>query len=420
MRVVRMLVYGFVVISLMIPAVALAATEIVYWDFIKPGDGTPRGNMLTKHLERFHAKYPDIRVKVEVIPPPMIDPNLIQGAAAGSTPDVVRVNISLLSTHVSAGAIQPLDKFAEKMDKNDWLVPWSGTVYDGKKYALPYEHRMSALLYRKDILAKAGVQVPTTWDEVCAAAGKINSPQVMGYAYGLSQADSTNALMEWVENMIPAAGGKLFDEKGRAAFNDAAGLKFFQTIADLAGKCKATGPAAAEFTYNSINEGLAAGTIAMAALGTHRFAAIRAAGAKENLEWAPPPTYEKGKKAQVKVMGWNFVMGKHSKNPEAAWKFMEFMTSPETGPFIAQAGELPVRKSTYKDPWFKTEEAKAMVGWSEYLAQHGEVFRYPASWGQFGQFMAEGTQSIVLKGTAPKQALATVVERYNKYVAENK
>ena len=28
---------------LLIPLVASAATEIVYWDFIKPGDGTPRG-----------------------------------------------------------------------------------------------------------------------------------------------------------------------------------------------------------------------------------------------------------------------------------------------------------------------------------------------------------------------------------------
>ena len=77
--------------ALLIPLASSAANEIVYWDFIKPGDGTPRGNALAKHVERFHAKYPDIRVKVEVVPPSSIEPNLIQGAAAGSTPDAVRV-----------------------------------------------------------------------------------------------------------------------------------------------------------------------------------------------------------------------------------------------------------------------------------------------------------------------------------------
>jgi len=70
MRVGRMLVNGLVILGLVIPVVVSAATEIVYWDFIKPGDGSPRGNALAKNVERFHAKYPDIRVKVEVIPPP--------------------------------------------------------------------------------------------------------------------------------------------------------------------------------------------------------------------------------------------------------------------------------------------------------------------------------------------------------------
>lgn len=69
MRLVKTLLLAGVFVGLMVPAVGLAATEIVYWDFIKPGDGTPRGNALAKNVERFHAKYPDIRVKVEVVPP---------------------------------------------------------------------------------------------------------------------------------------------------------------------------------------------------------------------------------------------------------------------------------------------------------------------------------------------------------------
>ncbi len=418
-RIVRMLVCGVVVLWLMTPSIASAATEIVFWNNFQV-DKSPRGQALARNVERFQAKHPDIRVRVEVAPFATVDANLIQGAAAGSTADVVKIYNIALPLHVSAGSIQPLDKYAEKTDKTDWLLPWSSTVFDGKKYALPYEYRFFALLYRKDILDKAGMRVPTTWDEVCQAAGKINSPQVMGYAFGLSQAQATSVLLEWADDMVLSAGGKWFDEKGRAIPNNLAAVKFFQTIADLVGKCRASGQAVVGFTYETIHQGLAAGTIAMAGLGTHRYVAIRAAGAKENLLWAPPPSYEKGKPAPVHVLGWTLVMGKHTKQPEAAWKFMEFMTSPEAQVLVAQGGEMPTRKSTYKDAWFKSPEAKFMAEWSEYIAQNGRPGHYPAGWLNFGQILAEETQAIVLKGVAPEQALANVVEKYNKSLAENK
>jgi ABC-type glycerol-3-phosphate transport system substrate-binding protein len=242
----------------------------------------------------------------------------------------------------------------------------------------------------------------------------------MGYGFGLSQANSAYAALEWTENMVAAAGGQLFDERGRAVFNNAAGRRFFQTIADLVGKCKASGQAVVEFTYNHMDEGLKAGTIAMASLGTHRYLAIRAGGAGDNLRWAPPPSFEKGKVAPVHVNGWTLVMGKHAKHPEAAWKFMEFMTSPETQVVVAQAGEMPTRKSTYQDAWFKKPESRFMVEWSEYIAKNGRSGRYPVGWFDFGQILAEGTQSIVLRNTAPEKALADVVEKYNKSIEGKK
>ncbi|MBI2001066.1 MAG: hypothetical protein HYT85_15830 [candidate division NC10 bacterium] len=77
MRIVRTLTCALVILGLMVPVVGLSATQIFSWDFIKPGDGTPPANALAKNVERFHAKYPDIRLKVEVVPPPSIDPELI-------------------------------------------------------------------------------------------------------------------------------------------------------------------------------------------------------------------------------------------------------------------------------------------------------------------------------------------------------
>jgi multiple sugar transport system substrate-binding protein len=419
MKTARIALCVVVVLAISFPTLASCATEITYWDFVKPGDGSPRGNILAKNLERFHAKYPDIRVRVETIAPPLILSNLVQAAAAGTTPDVIRIYNYQVAMHLGAETIQPIDRFAQTIDKTDWLVPWDSNLFAGKKYVLPFEYRFSALLYRKDILEKAGARVPTTYDEMCTAAGKINSPKVMGFAIGLSQSDQANTALEWMENTVAAAGGQLFDETGKAIFNNAAGLKVYQVLADLMGNCKASGPAMTEFTSNSIDDGLKAGTIAMASQQTARILKIRSEGAGDNLQWAPPPGFEKGKPAPVHLLGFNLGMGKYSKAPDAAWKFIEFMTTPETQVLMAQGGELPSRKSPYQDPWFKRSESKFMVELSDHASKNGRVGRYPRGWLRFGQIMVEEVQSIVLKGVAPTTALANTVEKYNRGLSQD-
>ncbi|MBI4561672.1 MAG: hypothetical protein HY724_06465, partial [Candidatus Rokubacteria bacterium] len=66
-RIVRMLVCGVVVLGLMTPSIASAATELVFWNNFQV-DKSPRGQALARNVERFQAKHPDIRVRVEVAP----------------------------------------------------------------------------------------------------------------------------------------------------------------------------------------------------------------------------------------------------------------------------------------------------------------------------------------------------------------
>src|SRR4051794_18200710 len=53
---------------------------------------------------------------------------------------------------------------------------------DGKMYAAPFYGESSFLMYRKDVLKKAGITMPAhpTWDQVAAAARKVNSPDMAG------------------------------------------------------------------------------------------------------------------------------------------------------------------------------------------------------------------------------------------------
>ena len=57
-----------------------------------------------------------------------------------------------------------------------------GLSANGKLYASPFYAESSFLMYRKDVLAKAGVTMPAkpTWDQVAAIARKVNSSSMAG------------------------------------------------------------------------------------------------------------------------------------------------------------------------------------------------------------------------------------------------
>jgi len=396
-------------------------TEVVFWDFINPKDETPRGIRLRKQLDIFHKRYPNIRVNVQVKSPSWIDPGLIAAAKARSSPDVARVYNYFLPMHVDAGSIASLEKFTKDMDKNDWLVPWEATVFDGKKMGFPQEHRVFLFYYRKDLLEKVGGEIPRTWEEVGELGSKLNTPEVIGYAFGLSEKNMAYHLLEWFDAMMAIGRGDIFDEKGYGVFDNQAGLKFFQLIKDLVFKYRAAPSTVVGLKYDDIDYGLRAGTIATGCLATHRWKGIKQIAGEENFGWAPIPTYD-GSPAPLIINGWHLVMGKHAKHPEEAWRFMEFLLTPEMQLLQAQqAAELPVRASTYQNAWFDTKEAKVMKEWAMMIEKYSIPAGYwTAEWFDLGQILAKETQTMILKDKAPKDALSDAQEDFKKLIKEKR
>ncbi len=399
------------------PAIVRAQpVTIEYWDFVDPNLQNPRSQMLKKNLARFEELNPNIKVKAVRLPFAEIDRRLVQGAAAGVTPDVVKIYISSLTLHVEAGALEPLDALAQKMDKSDWVLPWESTVLNGRKMALPYEHRVWITYYRKDIFDRVGLLPPKSWDDLCKAAPKLIAANISPYGMGFSKADNASILAEFFNNILFQVGTDVLDAKGLAAFGNEKGLRLFQLISDLT-KCKALPAEAPEYTYDHGRESVVAGRAAMTTLGSHQFVVARAAGPGEKLQWAPGPSFT-GEIPPSSVYNWNLAIGKHSKNKEAAWKFLEYMASTEAQVNLAQGGEAPSRKSTFRHPWFSTPEAQLIKEWAEFMGKHGRYRQFPATWNELTQILAEECQAIFLKGLPSRDAMNNVVKRFNASVAK--
>ncbi len=59
----------------------------------------------------------------------------------------------------------------------------SAATYDGKLYGLQPGANTLAIFYNKDVLGKAGVKPPTTWDELKSTAKKLTVGKQYGFAF---------------------------------------------------------------------------------------------------------------------------------------------------------------------------------------------------------------------------------------------
>ena len=128
---------------------------------------------------------------------------------------------------LNAGTIRPLDDLVAKYGEN--LSPNQLIRVDGKIMAVAMMVNTQHLMYRSDILADLGIETPTTWDEVFAAADKIKAAGVVDHALGATMKSGWNLAQEFV-NMYPGFGGAFFNDDNTTAVNSEAGMKALATM----------------------------------------------------------------------------------------------------------------------------------------------------------------------------------------------
>ena len=92
-------------------------------------------------------------------------------SSESETPDVVEIGNTQAPTFTSAGAFADLTDSVEDLGGDDLLQGFvEGATVEGKTYAVPYYAGSKYIFYRKDLLEKAGLEVPTTMDEFVQTA----------------------------------------------------------------------------------------------------------------------------------------------------------------------------------------------------------------------------------------------------------
>ncbi|MEL6450163.1 MAG: extracellular solute-binding protein [Pseudomonadota bacterium] len=129
---------------------------------------------------------------------------------------------------LNAGTIRPLDDLVAKYGAS--LSPNQLIRVDGKIMAVAMMVNTQHLMYRTDIFSDLGLEVPTSWDEVFAAADAIQEAGVVDYPIGATMKSGWNLAQEFV-NMYPGFGGAFFNDDNTTAINSDAGMKALEVMA---------------------------------------------------------------------------------------------------------------------------------------------------------------------------------------------
>lgn len=368
----------------------------------------------------FERTHPGIRVRFSVLDENELRDRITEDVATGAG----RYDVATIGTYETPlwarnNWIRPLDglmRSTPDYDADD-LVPTvrQALSYRGREHAVPFYAESSFLMYRRDLLARAGLEMPArpTWRQVERLASRLHAPK-RGRA-GIC----LRGLPGWGENMAPlntvvnTMGGRWFDERWEAQlaerpFRQAA--QFYVNLVRRYGE-----PNAGHAGFKQCLEAFSGGKAAM------WYDATSAAGLLEDptssqvagrVGYAPAPVQRTARSGWL--WAWALAIPTSAKQPEAAWEFVSWMTSKK---YLRLVGErmgwsrVPpgTRQSTYELPEY-ARSARAFAPLTLASIRGADVTRPGVRPVPYQGIQSVGIPEFAVLGTAVGEQIGAAID----------
>jgi multiple sugar transport system substrate-binding protein len=319
---------------------------------------TPRGDVLQAHQKEFEA-LTGISVGSEQIPEQQQRPKVAIELASGRPSfDVVTVAMHVQKRLIERGNwMQDLRPYTKDpalampdLDMNDFsqATLQVATGEDGKMNVMPFNQDLWIVFYNKEMFEKAGLQPPTTYDEMMAAAQKLTDKSKGQYGFtgrGIKNANVVlydNILLGWNQETITPDGKTLLTDTPDAI----AAATWYQKIMR-----ECAPPGSVGFNWNESQTTFSQGRAAMWWDGIGFSAPLIDPAKSKIVGKVGFLVVPKGPKAQHSA---TFIDGigitAASKNKTAAWLYVQWATSKEMQKNWLRTGAgTPARMSAYED-----------------------------------------------------------------------
>lgn len=274
-------------------------------------------------LSDFQAKYPNITVQYTQQSPQQYRQRLQAAIDRGEGPDVFRFhNTWIPMIHTELATVPPSVMSVAEFNSTFFPVVSNNLVAGSSIYGIPLEIDGLGLYINDDLFQTAGVQPPTTWTDVQNLVPKLtvkNGTAIVTSAIALGTASNVEHFSDILGLLFYQNGADLTNLSGTVAEQT---MTFYRSFAD---------PSNPMYTWsdgmdNSV-AAFAAGRVAMILAPSWRAHDVAAINPKMHFHIAPVPQLQGNTVAWASY--WVEGVSSKSKNQDAAWTFVQYMTSKE-------------------------------------------------------------------------------------------
>ena len=182
--------------------------------------------LINERIEAFSEEY-GVQVRAEFIAATDYMTKLNAAVEAGNVPDITLSNpYKVVSYYPNI----PYSDVTDLVDELDAERPMfealkEGTKIEGVNYFVPFYAADSLLFVRTDLFEEAGVDLPTTWEELWDAAVAVSDPDNGVYGLGIGCGPTDEDCENSFRMMMWCNGGKLMDEEGNIVAAEDEGLR---------------------------------------------------------------------------------------------------------------------------------------------------------------------------------------------------
>ncbi|WP_420638155.1 extracellular solute-binding protein [Candidatus Poriferisocius sp.] len=372
------------------PGVDLTGADLVVWGW---ASSEAEDVQLTALVDQFNA---DTGADASFEPQPEFDTSLQAALVAGDPPDLFYVDSSRLPDLVASGALAPVPDGV--LSDPDDIYPALREIFtiDGTWYCPPKDFSTLGLVYDPTAFAEAGVDVPTTWEELAAAAEALTTDDRVGLSFGAEYARAGAFLFQ--------AGTNILTPDGTAVAIDSDGARAaLGFLADLFAAGHAATPQAIDTGWGG--EAFGSGNAAMTIEGNWIVGYLN--NSFPDREWAvaelPSGPAGPGTFAFTVCYG----VAASADDPERSWAFADYLTNAAGAAAWTSGFQVMPARASVRDGWVADNpELGAFIAGAAYASP----FQFPTGVGDIQGVFNDNFQQLISGDVTVDELIEEVVE----------
>ena len=308
---------------------------LAFWD-------VSQNNYINVVIDAFEAANPDIKIELQDTPSTEYITKLNTQLNGGSDVDMFFVKeADKTKTFYDRGQLADLSGYiaADGIDMAGYNGTDANFIFDGKVYGMPVRTDQYVLFYNKDIFDAAGVPYPDndmTWAEFEDLAAQLTSGEGANKIYGAHFHSWNACVQNW-----GVQDGKHTIMSGEYSFFK----PYYEMVLRMqeAGTCMDYGTIQGSgIGYTDV---FSRGQVAMLPMGSWLIQTMiqKNASGESSVNWgvAVVPHAEDVPNGYTVGATTPICINNASKNKDAAWRFVSFLSGPEGAQILAECGQVP-------------------------------------------------------------------------------